>query len=393
MMLDELCVPDDSGSDAFRRYRFQAHVAFPHCLDCATQKRVVSVTCEHFEDLLIEEVDQLRFTQIKTRNADYGPWRFVDLCRPRGGALTSLLRTHRALAKLDDKRALVYEIRLEGVSERGDPIRRLMPSGDGADDPMAKTMTKSLREATEIKLKESREVLARTQVRFVASREYIEDENLRMLRALAGHLPANDLKAIYDAAIGLICTAMEGRLLADAWPAVLFESLDENDERAVLVAGKRLRVDRLAPVFAPLMDGSLIRFEEVLEDSALDASTMIHKLRLAGASEAVLHQAKSLRAAAAKREFEVRSRDMTGRADADFEDLDQRLLTAAVASAESVGDLEAPAGKIFANLLDRLTASGTTYDPKSLLGQDGLALTGGVLQLSDECRFPWRRDA
>jgi hypothetical protein len=392
-MLDELCVPDDSGSDAFRRYRFQAHVAFPHCLDCATERRVVSLTCEHFEDLLIEEADKLRFTQIKTRNADYGPWRFTDLCRPRGGALTSLLRTHRALAKLDDERAVVYEIRLEGVSERGDPIRRLMPSGDGADESMAKTMTKALREATEIKLNESREVLARTQVRFVAPREHIEDENLRKLRALAGHLPANDLKAIYDAAIGLICTAMEGELLADAWPAVLFEPLDEKDERAVLVAGKRLRFDRLAPVFEPLKDGSLIRLEDVLEDDELNASAMIRKLRLAGATEPLLQRARSLRAAAAKREIEVRSRDMTGRAEVDFEDLDQRLLTAAVASAEAVGELEAPAGKIFADLLNRLSASPATYDPMSLLGRDGLALTGGVLQLSDECRFPWRRNA
>lgn len=391
-MLDELPVPDDSGSDAFGRYRFQAHVAFPHCLDCATGGTVLSVTCEHFEDLLIEKSDELIFSQIKTRNADYGPWRFSDLCRPSGGALRSLLRTHRALETLEDERTVTYEVRLEGVSEREDPIRRLAPAGDGSDDSMAKTMTKALHEATGVKLRESRDVLARLRVRFAAPREHIENQNLRTLRALAGHLPADELKRIYDAAVSLICTAMEGGLLDDAWPAVLFEALDEQDERAMLVAGKRLGRDRLEPLFEPLADGALIRFEDV-SDEETGASAMVSKLRLAGANDALLQRAKSLRAAAARREIEVRSRDITGRADADFADLDERLLTAAVASAEAVGDTQEPAGKIFAALLDRLTASPAAYDPKSLLGRDGLALTGGVLQLSDECRFPWTRDA
>lgn len=393
MTLEGLCVPDDSGADAFQRFRYQAHVAFPHCLSCASGNGVVRVTCEHIEDLVVEEQDRVRFVQIKTRNLDYGPWRFKDLCRPRGGALTSLLRTHRALKKLKDPRELLYEIRLEGALERGDDIRRLGPAGGGATEDMAKLMSKTIRKATPITLADARTVLARCTVRTEPQRELIEDRNLRSMRSLAGHLPAHDLKAIYDAAINLICTAMETMMLADQWPAVIFEPQDADEDRAARVAGKRLEPERLLAVLGPLTGDALIQLEEVFDQAGSSGTVMADKLRRAGASEALIRQAQGLRAAATKREIEVRSRDRRGRADADFADLDARLLTLAVATADAVGDVEKPASKIFARLLERLAASPAAHDPKSLLAQDAYAMTGGVLQLSDECRFSWRSDA
>jgi Cap4-like dsDNA endonuclease family protein len=46
--------PDDSGADAFRRFRYQAHVAFQFCLACWTGDGVVAVCCERFEDVFVE---------------------------------------------------------------------------------------------------------------------------------------------------------------------------------------------------------------------------------------------------------------------------------------------------------------------------------------------------
>lgn len=390
--LTTIAVPDDSGRDAYTRFRFQAHVAFPACLDCVTEGRVLAVVCEHIEDLLIEQSDVLRFTQIKTRNPDYGPWKFSDLCRVRGGALASILRTHRAIANLTDEREVVYEIRLEGVADRRDPLQQLLIGGEGANDAMARATVRALREATGISVAEARALLSRVRVRLVTLRESIEDENLRKLRALAGQLPANDLKAIYDRAIDLISTAMEGQLLADSWPAVLFEPADESEERAAVMAGKRLDSERLRPVLEPLLDGVMVSIEG-FADPEQPETALARKLRDAGASGDLIARAKSLRAAATRREFEVRGRDLTGKAERAFVDLDERLLTAATASAETVGQGDAPAGPVFADLLNRLNAQPEAYDPQSLLARDGLALVGGVCQISDECRFGWRRNA
>ncbi|MCU1418490.1 MAG: hypothetical protein JWP32_2664 [Schumannella sp.] len=390
--LQDLCVPDDSGRDAFERFRYQAQVAFKHCLQAARGQEVLAITCEHIEDLVIEETARLRFVQIKTRNADYGLWRFADLCKPRGGALSSLLRTHQALKNLRDPRDIVFEVRLEGATKRGDSIQRLLVGGDGADEEMARSMASAMRPATKITLKEARAILKRVVVTMEPPREHIAAQNLRTLAAAGGRLTVDDVQAVQAAVIALICDAMEGTLLADHWPSVLFEPVDAADERAMAVAGKRLTVEALAAVLRPILSASSIEIWEVVEDGE-EVSAMIDKLRLAGAGDDLLQRARTLRAAATRRELEVRSRDSTGRAEADFADLDQRLLSAAVISAAVVGQVDKPAPSIFAELFDRLAASPAAFDPNRLMEQDALALVGGVLQLSDECLFSWRADA
>src|SRR5207244_2126852 len=89
----------------------------------------------HWEDLLVEYANKLRFVQIKTRDASRGPWKYRHLLDD-GGAVRGLLRTHRALAELSEKRAIEYDIRLEGAVDSSDGIRRMLVDGDGADDGM-----------------------------------------------------------------------------------------------------------------------------------------------------------------------------------------------------------------------------------------------------------------
>src|SRR5689334_11960203 len=106
--LDSVADPDESGTDTAVRYRYQAHAAFLHCIDCALIGTVISVTPERLEDLLVEETQRWRFVQVKTRDAGYGAWLFGDLLGD-SGALRSIVRTHEALADFDDGRDIVYE--------------------------------------------------------------------------------------------------------------------------------------------------------------------------------------------------------------------------------------------------------------------------------------------
>ncbi len=46
--------PENTGADTFRRYRYQAEIAFPYCLSCLTVDGANSVIMEHFEDMVVE---------------------------------------------------------------------------------------------------------------------------------------------------------------------------------------------------------------------------------------------------------------------------------------------------------------------------------------------------
>ena len=130
--------PDDSGADAFRRFGYQAHVVFPLCLRLYFVGDIVAIYCEHWEDVLVDFVDRIVFVQIKTRDPGRGPWRYRHLL-DEGGALRSLLRTHRALAEIEDSRTIEYEIALEGSVDSADGITRLLVDGPGADESMCDT--------------------------------------------------------------------------------------------------------------------------------------------------------------------------------------------------------------------------------------------------------------
>jgi hypothetical protein len=233
--------PDDSGTDAFQRYGYQAQIAFPFCLRCYFEGDVVAIYCEHWEDLLIEYADRLRFVQIKTRNLGRGPWKYRHLL-DEGGALRSLLRTHNALAAINQPRAIEYEIRLEGAVDGADKdVARLLVDGDGPSDGMCASCSDRLG----IEHAEARVLLARVTVRpNEPPRGLIEAHNRDALRLIAGHLSANDLKDLYDAAIELIKRAMEADLLADAWPQAILEPDNASE------AAERLR-DGLLPARNP----------------------------------------------------------------------------------------------------------------------------------------------
>jgi Cap4 dsDNA endonuclease len=288
--------PDDSGSDAFERYAYQAHVAFWFCLNCYFAGAPAAIYCEHFEDLLIEYVERLRFTQIKTRDAGRGPWRYTHLLED-GGALRSLARTHQALASLNESRPIEYDIRLEGAIASGEKeIQCLLVGGDGADEEMCKRCSERLG----IDEAAATALLALVTVRpDQPPRELIAARNRDLLRLRAGHLPAAEIATIYDEAIDLIKRAMEAGLLADAWPQAILEPDDGEGAAAQRAAAKRLDHDRLEPIFSRLEGGLQPLLALVTDPDRLRATALEVKLDGAGATPGLIDRAKQLRAQAA----------------------------------------------------------------------------------------------
>lgn len=376
--------PDDSGSDAFQRYAYQAHVAFPFCLSCYFVGDVVSIYCEHWEDLLVEYVDRLRFTQIKTRDGGRGPWRYTHLLE-ENGALRSLLRTHLALEEITVDRPIEYDVRLEGAVDSGDrEIRRLLVGGDGANDEMCERCATRL----EINAATARALLDRVTVRpDQPSRTLIAGRNRDSLRLPGGHLTAGELGEIYESVINLVKRAMEADLLADAWPQAVLEPASAEELAAQRAQAKRIARELLQPILSRLEGGDQPLLEAITDPDRLLASALEFKLATAGASPQLVARAKQFRAQAAIRVAELRGRSLYD-VEAVMGDLHLRILDAAESVAETV-QIERPAAEVWNQLGLRLSANPSAYDPRGVLSQDHLLLLGEVCQLSDECKFRW----
>lgn len=376
--------PDDSGSDAFTRFRYQAHVAFQFSLACWTEHGVTAIYCEHFEDLLVESEEELRFIAIKTRDLAYGPWRLVDLCGSSGG-FRSLLRTYRALHGLDDTRTVILEARLEGVLKKGDLAEELRAPRDGDVSP---ELVAKCSELLACDGSEAEDFLRHVRVcDGEPAREVIQDRNLRFLRTVAGGMSANALKEIYDSAIKLLETAMTAQLLTDRWPLAIVVASTREDALAGAAQAKRLDRSALDQAFGPLKGSDTPLLIGEIDASLLRATGLERKLVAAGASDNVLRRTKDLRAHAGRRLEEVRAARRRG-VDDQLEDLNNRLLTVAEAVTAGI-NTDRAANAIWLALLAQLMATPAACDPLHLLAQDSMLLAGQVCQLSDECRFEW----
>lgn len=375
---------DDSGTEAYQRFGYQAHVAFQFCLDCYFERRVLAVYAEYFEDMLVEYEERLRFTQIKTRNANRGPWRYRDLLA-EDGALRSLLRTHRSLNGFDDGRRIEYDIRLEGALDRRDSnVQRLIHDAAGPTLEMGQLCAEQL----DIDEAEAQALLERVTIYpDQPPRTLIEGRNRDMLRVVAGHLSANELKDVYDEVIALLKRAMEAGLLENSWPLAVLEPDNEEERVRQLAASKRVDRALLAPVLARLEGGNHRLLTVISDPDRLRATDLERKLLAGRAPETLIRRAKQFRAQAAIRIAEVRAGTLYD-PDQVISDLHMRLENLAQ-TIEEANTTDPPAPAIFAQLEERLSATPAAYDPRRLLVQDPLLLLGQICQLSDECKFEW----
>lgn len=381
--IDEIPDPDDSGSDTYNRFRYQAEAAFTSCLDLALIKTVLSITPERIDDLLIEQADRWRFVQIKTRDPGRGAFTFADLLGEKG-ALRSVARTHKAVQDFDDGREIRYEVWLELGARSGNPIERLLVQDwRGPDSDMVEQCAKRLK----VEQPFAEAMLNRCFVRApLPPRDLIRDSNIRNLQRYNSTVPVATTEEVYDNVIDLVEKAMRAELLQDEFPQCIMQPDGVDEALATKIAGKRLRADIVAEMFQPLAGGDAAVLEQITDPDQLAASELDRKLLAAGVAEESRHQAKVLRANASRRAYELNS----GLSDPDtkFADLDVRALTVASATA-GVATAAPPGPEVFKALLDQLLASPGDVDPSGLLGQDGMLLFGRVCELSDQCRFGW----
>ena len=355
--------PDDSGSDTFRRYRYQAEVAFPFCLDCALIGDVVSVTLEHLEDLAVEFADgSWRLVQVKTRDPGQAPWTLKSLLGSDGAAFKSLLRTHRALAGIQGEIRL--ELRLEGAIRADDAARRLLPGGGGPTTDIIDLVAERLG----IDDVEAVALLERTTLRdSEPSRDAIEAVNLMKLGLAAPAVSGGTVREVYRSVLEHIEDAMDRRLGATRWPvAVLEHGTQSGDDRAV-IANKRLTIDILEPLFRPLGSTEPLLLKKLL-DPDTRTSALEDKLAACGASASVIEDAKLLRANASIRDAQIEASSLYGRTDR-MDDLRLRLRVVANAVAAEVGDAGS-ADRVWAVLQSRVNDQRDALDQHSLLGRD-----------------------
>jgi hypothetical protein len=381
--LDQVPDPDDTGSDTFKRYRYQAEAAFTACLDLALVQTVVSITPERIEDLLIEQADRWRFIQIKTRDPGLNAFTFAELLGD-GGALRSVARTHEAVGDFDDGRDIRYEIWLERGARTGNAIERLLThKRQGPDSEMVELCAKRL------KIEEScaEAMLDRCDVRApLPPRDLIRDSNIRNLQRFNPTVSAATTVEVYEKVIDLIETAMRAELLQDDFPSCLMDPGDVDEALAQKIAGKRLDASSVEGLFEPIKGGNTAVLEQITDPDQLAASELDRKLVAAGVAEETRQQAKVLRANASQRVYELSSG--LSEPGAQFGDLDIRALTVANASAGTVTEVP-PGPTVFKSLLDELVATPEAVDPKALLSQDPMLLLGRICELSDQCRFGW----
>jgi len=220
-------------------------------------------------------------------------------------------------------------------------------------------------------------------------RELIEDRNIGILQQYAGHLPANDLRAMYQQTISLIESAMRADLLGEAWPLSILDP-PEDPAGAIRsrVEGKRLTHTTLAPLLNGLGQTDRALLAPIVDLDRLRATDLERKLIAAGANPSLVDEAKQVRAQASHRLEEFRA-SIVRDPEATLADLEYRLLTLARSTAATSGDI-VTAPKLWSELGQILHAYPIHYDPRQVLHREPLLLLGAICHYSDECKFGWR---
>lgn len=374
--------PDDTGVETFRRFAYQAHIAFPYCLACFFGRDVIAVAAEHFEDLMVEETNVLRFLQIKTRDPERGLWRFGHVCQ-RGGALHSLLRTHRALKDLNEERQIRYEILLEGAA-RHKEFEGLRVGDNGATDEHVRRCCEGL----DIEDEEARELLARVTVRDGQPlRSLIEARNVDAVIRAVGHLSGEIVKRAVANTVDLVKSAMLAEIAPEDWLAGLIAPDTLQEHASETFARKRLTRIQLEPALSVLEGGDTTLLEALSDESFLTATALERKLLAESASDDIVRMAKEYRARAAIQMATFRASalfDTSSVAD----DVDKRLLDLAITVAREVAD--GNADKVWGRLHERIHQNPSSFDRRKALHEDPILLMGQICDLSDRCLFDWR---
>ena len=374
----DIPTPDDSGSDTFERFRYQAMVALRFCVDCGLGGRTQSVIAEHLEDLAVHQDSSWRFIQVKTRNPQRGPWRLSDLLSDNG-ALHSLLRCHRVLGEVE----CTLEVFLEGPIDGKDRLSKFSAQASSGRQECVETI------ATKLGLVEPELSEFVGRVRVFADfphRALIESDNLGFLGRAAPDLTYAELVDIHGRIIEVFCEAMASGDTGSHYPRAVIEpeTIPDGDTRA-LVARKHLTRDRLGPLCANLASKPRPLIARMVEPHGDTPTVLEQKLIAGGAPAQIVADAKELRANAASRKLELLA---MGGLDREIEDVRQSLRLRTNSQVALHEDKPRPARYIWDGLLQMLTLQASAIDPNNHFGRAEFLL-GEVCELADECTTNW----
>jgi len=381
MSLDasQLLPADDTGRVTFERYCYQAHVAFPFCLNCALGGDVVCVVAEHVEDIAVQFNAGWRFLQIKTRDVEKGPWTLSDITA-KGGGLHSLLRSYRSLGSLP----ATLELHVEGVVQRKDLLQKLLTESGQCDVTLLEKLEKSLK----IDSAECRDFVKRLRiVHSYPTRETIRAQNTRLLVNHAGHLAASTLDEIYDRMLMLIYASMQAKVLPHNWKSAFLTRGVLRGKAQELFLQKQLLREHFKTIVQPITVAPQPLLKRLVDNSGQPPTLLEQKLIMGGASTEIIQHAKTLRANASQRELELLSSQMYE--DGVLEDVQTRLLIRAHGLVNEHGSGKTPAAAIWNALLRVLGEQHHVIDSKGLFHNDPDLLLGAICNLSDKCQTGW----
>ncbi len=373
----DIPTPDDSGSDAFERFRYQAMIAVPFCVDCGLGGRIQSVIAEHIEDVAVQSGHSWRFIQIKTRDLQRGPWRISHLVAEKG-AFRSLLRSHHALTEIP----CTLEAFLEGPVDRKDPLSRF----DDRGSPEFSECVQEIRTKLGLDGLELTSFVDRLRVRAnLPHREYVESYNLDFLGRAAPDLSNAELRHIHKELVEAICVAMAGDQTFVHYPRSVVEPETVPTGSRAIVDGKRLTKERLEGMCARLAARARPLLARMVEPELGLPSVLEQKLIAGGAPTQIVSDAKELRANAAARKLQLLA---MGGLDSEIEDVRQSLRLRTNSQVALHEDKPRPARDIWDGLFQILTQQASAIDPKNHFGRAEFLL-GEVCELADECTTNW----
>ena len=367
---------DDTGSNTLARYIYQAHVAVPICIECASGGSVKSVVMEHLEDIAVETESGWRFLQIKTRNAERGPWKLRHVLEE--GALKSLLRVFQVLGEGDYS----LELHIEGAIVKNDNLQGLLSK----DHPKRGDCQSAIAKKLDLVEPQLSFFMERLSVATLPARELIEAKNLSVLGVHAPALTPPELKDIHDSLVEALRIAMTGTQTMHEYPGSVVDPASVPDELQASVAAKRLSRERLAELVGPLSHHSSSLIERIAAPNGSYPSELERKLLAGGAPETIVQSAISLRANATIKRTEILA---AGGLDEVVASAQEVLRIRAESAAATHAEDSKPAVSIFAGLLETFTAYAAEIDPDSVFDRKPELLLGEVCDLADRCIIDW----
>lgn len=374
--------PDDTGSTTLERFRYQAQIAVPFCIDCVFKRDVVSVIMEHFEDIVVEYSDSWHFIQVKTRDAHRGPWPLSDVWH----GIKSLYRSYEKTSYMPAR----YSLFLEGATKPKRPkekhdIETLKKDGIKPSSIIEEGAKQLKISAEECETFFSVFSIHSNQV----SRSAITDRNIGLLGEKAPGRSTQELRSCEKDLADELLKAMYADRLGEDLYTYMSNTSSVEEKLIARVQAKRLDSEAIRKILGSIAHGaSPLLKKQTISSTSTSKSKLEQKLIAGGASDRIIKQAKSRRADATLREIEILSSGLFGD-DKRIEDIQERLVTFASALVEQHDYREKPAKIIWGELLKELQAQKDLVDPNRLYAQDAFLLLGAVCELSDQCRIDW----